>query len=88
MRLFVVFALVAITSGIDPSTRNKRNPFEPDNRVPVDIPNDIDRLDDDWVRRDFGKLMRTTNGGKKEDGRSRGPETVSGNNTLIFKNLV
>ncbi len=78
MQLLVLLAIMAVASGINPSTRNKRTPFEPDNRVPVEIPNDEDRMDDGWARRDFGKLVRTETAGKKEESRSRGPEAVSG----------
>jgi len=79
MQFFILLIFATIANGIDPSSRSRRDPFKPDNRILVKVPDDGNREDDSWERQDAGKFLRPKLTARKSEGRSRGPESVAGN---------
>jgi len=77
---------VLFTTGIEPSTRQQRIPYPPDNRVPINVPNDDRKIPDEWGSKDWGKFQRLASPpiSRLMTG-TRGPESLPGNFYLIKK---
>ena len=93
--LTFVVIFFGLVSGINESGRNRKIPYEPDKRIPIDIPDEKDSLPDGWKSLDSGKYLRSLQRetkmrkiGNKQS--SRGPDSMPGKilHQKYFRKLI